>query len=81
MMLLINKGTMLLFRDNRATFYPSPYVDQYGEEDVNLRRGRPLRLSEGRFDGLVSLYREHAVGRTVASRRLNAERVIREGYY
>lgn len=81
LMLLINKGSILLFRDNRATFYPSPYVDQYGEEDPNLRRGRPLSLSEGRYERLTALYRNHGVPREVASRRVNADRVIREGYY
>lgn len=28
----------------------SVYVDQYGEEDPNLRRGRPLYLSKPRSD-------------------------------
>lgn len=81
MMLLVNKGTTLLFRDSRAIFYTSPYVDVWGEEDPNLRRGRPLSLSRTRYESLGTLYRDHGTAAAVASRRLHSDRVIRENYY
>jgi hypothetical protein len=56
-------------------------VDQYGEEDPNLRRGRPLSLSHTRYERLNQTHRQHGVAKEVASRRMNADRVIRENYY
>jgi hypothetical protein len=35
----------------------SVYVDQYGEEDVGLKRGRPLFLSRARVERLNQLHR------------------------
>lgn len=80
-MLLMNKGSSLLFRDARAIFYPSVFVDEYGEDDPNLRRGRPLSLSQARYDRLTQLYRQHGAAKEVTGRRLTADRVVRENYY
>ena len=59
----------------------SVYVDQYGEEDVGLRRGRPLYLSQARYNKLKDLYRQHDVCKEVARIRGSSERVIRENWY
>lgn len=51
--LLIPFSTILVLRDSRKSVLPSPYFDQFGEEDRNLKRGVPLYLDEKR-------YQEHA---------------------
>ena len=58
-----------------------PYVDDNGEEDVGLRRGRPLYLDQGRIQHLYRLWAQHLTAREVVRERVMRERVIREAYY
>lgn len=49
---------MLVQDDKKANFcyWGSLYLDDYGEEDLHLRRGRALRLSQSRMEQLRMLY-------------------------
>ena len=47
--LLIKATKLMVLRAGRRCVYPSPYLDAHGEEDVYLRRGRPLYLSTERY--------------------------------
>ena len=49
---LVLKCAVLLVRGPHASYAPSIYVDDHGEEDVGLRRGAPLRLHAGRVAAL-----------------------------
>jgi len=53
----------------------------FSQEDVGLRRGRPLYLSAERFARVQQLWREHQVAKEVTRIRISSERVIRESYY
>jgi hypothetical protein len=39
---------VLLIHGALACYYPSPYLDVHGEEDIDLKRGRPLTLRRAR---------------------------------
>ena len=79
--LMVQKCCALLVRDTRAAYYPSLYLDQHGEEDTGLRRGRPLYLNDQRYDDLQSLYLRHRIVQEVTMRRSSADRVIRDSFY
>lgn len=53
--LLVLSSVVLVLMGERRTFWPSPYLDQHGEEDIKLRRGKPLYLSPARYRSLVEL--------------------------
>lgn len=72
---------MLLIRGPHASYAPSIYVDDHGEEDVGLRRGAPLSLDRDRLRNLEHLYNAHGVAREVARLRAKSNRVIRDNYY
>ncbi len=78
---LVLKCAVLLVRGPHASYAPSIYVDDHGEEDVGLRRGAPLRLHAGRVAALEALYNTHGVAREVARLRARSSRVIRDNYY
>lgn len=65
----------------RAAYYHSPYVDEWGEEDMKLNRGRPLYLSLPRLRALHALWRAHGVAQEVSRLRTGADRVIKTNYY
>jgi hypothetical protein len=52
----INSTKILIQRERRYTYWSSLYLDQHGEEDLNLdfRRGRILYLNENRLKLLYS---------------------------
>jgi E3 ubiquitin-protein ligase UBR3 len=45
-----------MLRACRASACQSPYLDAHGEEDVELRRGRPLALAPACFAQLSQLW-------------------------
>ncbi|KAJ4704674.1 E3 ubiquitin-protein ligase PRT6-like [Melia azedarach] len=51
--LLIRRTTILLQRSARQSPWPSPYLDVYGEEDIEMNRGKPLYLNEERYAALT----------------------------
>ncbi len=42
---------VLLIRETRWGIWGSPYLDAYGEEDPELKRGRPLYLNRSAGEG------------------------------
>ena len=48
---------VLVIKDKHAAYLPSIYLDQHGEEDPGLRRGRPLFLSRERYGELLGAAR------------------------
>uniref|UniRef100_A0A0D3BQS2 E3 ubiquitin-protein ligase n=2 Tax=Brassica oleracea var. oleracea TaxID=109376 RepID=A0A0D3BQS2_BRAOL len=51
--LLIRRTTILLQRFARQSPWPSPYLDSFGEEDIEMMRGKPLYLNEERYAALT----------------------------
>ncbi|KAF8105073.1 hypothetical protein N665_0163s0043 [Sinapis alba] len=51
--LLIRRTTILLQRFARQSPWPSPYLDTFGEEDIEMMRGKPLYLNEERYGALT----------------------------
>ena len=79
-----NGTATLLSTRNRgphACYSISPYVDDHGEEDAGLRRGRPLHLDAERMQTLSKLWAQHAISGEVVHERVMRDRVVREGYY
>eukprot|EP00955_Chlamydomonas_euryale_P050209 354474-Chlamydomonas_euryale.AAC.3 len=48
-------------RGRRIAVCQSPYLDVHGEEDLDLRRGRPLRLDPTCYSQLGALWAAHAL--------------------
>ena len=43
---------LLCMQQNRRCFYPALYLDEHGEEDPDLKRGKLLHLEKSRFENL-----------------------------
>ena len=56
-------------------------MDEHGEEDPGLRRGRPLFLNDVRHRALEQLWRHQGIPREVAQIRSTSDRVIRDNWY
>lgn len=78
---LVQKCTVLLMHNNKSAYSASLYVDEHGEEDPQLRRGRPLFLNEARYKALELLWRQQWIPREVAQIRSTSDRVIRDNWY
>ncbi|GKY92493.1 hypothetical protein MPSEU_000219700 [Mayamaea pseudoterrestris] len=78
---LVQKCTVLLIHNNKSAYCPSIYVDEHGEEDPGLRRGRPLFLNATRLQALEKMWRQHGIPREVAQIRSTSDRVIRDNWY
>jgi hypothetical protein len=77
-----NKSSaVLLATGGQAAYYGSPYVDAHGEEDVNLRRGKPLTLCPRRYAALTALWATGGVAREALAVRAREERLLFFGYY
>jgi Proteolysis_6 C-terminal len=48
-----------VYRNDRLAMWGSPYLDEHGEEDAELRRGKPLFLSHERYSSLERLWLTH----------------------
>lgn len=59
--LLIRKTTVLLQRSAHQASWPSPYLDAFGEEDTEMRRGKPLYLNEERYAALTHMVSSHGL--------------------
>ncbi|XP_020580715.1 E3 ubiquitin-protein ligase PRT6 [Phalaenopsis equestris] len=62
--LLVRKTTILLQRCSRQAFWPPPYLDAFGEEDIDVCRGKPLFLNTERYAALTYLVASHGLDRT-----------------
>ena len=78
---LVQKCTVLLMHNNKSAYSASLYVDEHGEEDPSLRRGRPLFLNDARLRALEQLWRQQGIPREVAQIRSTSDRVIRDNWY
>ncbi|KAF9431062.1 hypothetical protein BGZ94_009987 [Podila epigama] len=61
--LLIKKCVILLLhvRNGNGCFHPAPFLDEHGEADLGLRRGRPQFLNPLRYDDLRRLWLTHGI--------------------
>lgn len=62
--LLIRKTSVLLQRSGRQAPWPSPYLDSFGEEDIDMNRGKPLYLNEERYAALTHMVASHGLDRS-----------------
>ncbi|XP_048127654.1 E3 ubiquitin-protein ligase PRT6 isoform X2 [Rhodamnia argentea] len=59
---LLIRRTMILFQSSaRQALWPSPYLDAFGEEDIDLNRGKPLFLNEERYAALTYMVASHGL--------------------
>ncbi|GMI71307.1 proteolysis 6, Greening after Extended Darkness 1 [Hibiscus trionum] len=59
--LLIRRTTILLQRCAKQAPWPSPYLDAFGEEDIEMHRGKPLYLNEERYAALSYMVASHGL--------------------
>ncbi|XP_074659002.1 E3 ubiquitin-protein ligase UBR3-like [Tubulanus polymorphus] len=62
--LVVNSSVVVLIRGDRATLWGSVYLDEYGEEDKDLKRGKPLYLSDDRYKLLQQQWINHSFDHT-----------------
>ncbi|CAN0926604.1 E3 ubiquitin-protein ligase PRT6 [Linum grandiflorum] len=62
--LLVKKTTILLQRCARQAPWHSPYLDAFGEEDIEMHRGKPLYLNEERYAALCHMVASHGLDRS-----------------
>uniref|UniRef100_A0A2C9KCF7 E3 ubiquitin-protein ligase n=1 Tax=Biomphalaria glabrata TaxID=6526 RepID=A0A2C9KCF7_BIOGL len=60
MFLLVNSSLVVVVRGQRATLWGSVYLDEHGEEDRDLKRGKPLYLSMARYNLLENQWLSHS---------------------
>lgn len=78
---LVHRCSTVLLRGPHAAYSISPYLDEHGEEDAGLRRGRPLHLDAERFAQLSKMWSGHVIAGEVVRSRTSLDRVIREAFY
>ncbi len=78
---LVQRCIVLLMRDSYAAYFGSVYIDEHGEEDIGVKRGRPLYLSLSRYSALRRIYQAHQVAEEVCRRRSLANTVIANAYF
>lgn len=71
--LLLDQCRVAIIGGSMAAYFPSPYVDAHGEEDIGLQRGRPLRLDAARYRYLESLWVNHRIFTEVSRQRNQRE--------
>uniref|UniRef100_A0A8D3DRL7 E3 ubiquitin-protein ligase n=1 Tax=Scophthalmus maximus TaxID=52904 RepID=A0A8D3DRL7_SCOMX len=49
----------------KGSFYPPPYLDDYGETDQGLKRGNPLHLCQERYRKIERLWRQHGIAEVI----------------
>ena len=54
--LVMRLSTILLFRGRRISVWNSIYLDEHGEEDLELKRGKALYLNQSRLEQLLKLF-------------------------
>ncbi|XP_062095624.1 E3 ubiquitin-protein ligase PRT6 [Humulus lupulus] len=62
--LLIKRTTILLQRSARQAPWPSLYLDAFGEEDIDMGRGKPLYLNDERYAALTYMVASHGLDRS-----------------
>ncbi|EQC42848.1 hypothetical protein SDRG_00567 [Saprolegnia diclina VS20] len=74
-------SVLLVSVHGRACFFTSPYVDEFGEEDIYVKRGRPLHRRFKRLALLVQLVAGHGIAPEVSKVRRTSDQYIRTYYY
>ena len=49
----------ILSGKHKGGFYPAPYVDRFGEADVDLTRGNPLKLDKAQYQKLNKMWQHN----------------------
>ncbi|XP_055371277.1 E3 ubiquitin-protein ligase Ubr3 isoform X2 [Condylostylus longicornis] len=62
--LVVTSTYIIVIRGRRACLWGSLYLDDFDEEDRDLKRGKPLYLSEDRFNLLESQWLSHRFAHT-----------------
>ncbi|RWS04809.1 E3 ubiquitin-protein ligase UBR3-like protein [Dinothrombium tinctorium] len=62
--LAVNSSTIIVIRGKRACVWGSVYLDAYGEEDRDLKRGKPLYLCSKRYSVLEQQWLTHSFDHT-----------------
>ena len=65
--LIVRRTEVLLVLGRRHCWWGSLYLDQHGEEDRGLRRGRPLLLAPNRLRELTALWQANGLREFVLS--------------
>uniref|UniRef100_A0A914VS21 E3 ubiquitin-protein ligase n=1 Tax=Plectus sambesii TaxID=2011161 RepID=A0A914VS21_9BILA len=60
----VHSTLVLIVEDGRGAVWGSVYLDSHGEEDRNLKRGKPLTLSEKRYDLLKTQWQLQSFSQT-----------------
>uniref|UniRef100_A0A2P2HWE1 E3 ubiquitin-protein ligase n=1 Tax=Hirondellea gigas TaxID=1518452 RepID=A0A2P2HWE1_9CRUS len=63
----------------RGCYYSPPYLDQYGETDLGLRRGNPLFLNNELYSRLHMMWLQHLIPESVSRIQLTQQNVINTG--
>ncbi|XP_075237272.1 ubr3 ubiquitin ligase isoform X2 [Lycorma delicatula] len=64
MYLVVTSSYVIVIRGKRACLWGSVYLDNFGEEDRELKRGKPLFLSPGRYQLLQQQWLAHRFDHT-----------------
>jgi E3 ubiquitin-protein ligase UBR1 len=67
--LLLRESSIVLIGNGLSLIHGSVYVDQFGEVDVGLRRGRPLTLSAPLWSQLQQLFARQEITQLIVRRR------------
>ncbi|XP_022090743.1 E3 ubiquitin-protein ligase UBR2-like [Acanthaster planci] len=59
---------LMMSAKNKGSVHQTPYLDEYGEPDLNLRRGNPLHLSQEHYNQLHQTWLSHSIPSQVAHR-------------
>uniref|UniRef100_A0A0A9XB67 E3 ubiquitin-protein ligase n=2 Tax=Lygus hesperus TaxID=30085 RepID=A0A0A9XB67_LYGHE len=62
--LVVTSSYVIVVRGKRACLWGSVYLDSFGEEDRELKRGKPLYLSPGRYQLLQQQWLAHRFDHT-----------------
>ena len=62
--LAVNSSNIIVIRGKRACGWGSVYLDSYGEEDRDLKRGKPLYLCKERYAALEQQWLTHSFDHT-----------------
>ncbi|KAK7077958.1 E3 ubiquitin-protein ligase ubr3 [Halocaridina rubra] len=62
--LVINSSTVIVIRGPRVCLWGCVHLDSFGEEDRDLKRGKPLYLSEDRYHLLEQQWLSHSFDHT-----------------
>lgn len=62
--LAVNSSTIIVIRSKKACVWGTVYLDSHGEEDRDLKRGKPLYLSPLRYSNLEQQWLTHSFDHT-----------------